>query len=113
MFEWCKDGFVLKVESQSGIIFPDRADLRSVGTSAIGNGLLHIVRATGLTEIQNGGRLDLAEAAPRPLRSRRSRAGGRQPPAGIPFFIGVPNCRLNEYGRIGDKPFFFSGVIFK
>ena len=52
MFERCKDGFVSKIDSQSGIIFPDRADLRSVGTSAIGNGLLHIALATGLTEIQ-------------------------------------------------------------
>lgn len=54
MFEWCKDGFVLKIDSQSGIMFPGRADLRSVGTSAIGHGLLHIARATGLTETERG-----------------------------------------------------------
>ena len=54
MFERCKDGFVSKIDSQSGIIFPDRADLRSVGTSTIGNGLLHIARATGLRDTERG-----------------------------------------------------------
>ena len=54
MSERSEDRLVSKRDIQYDIIFPDRAGLRSVGTSAIGHGLLHIARATGLTETERG-----------------------------------------------------------
>ena len=66
MSEKCKDRLHVKINIQSGIIRPDKADLSrwrsraggrehpSVGTSATGHGLHLAAGATGLTDIKRG-----------------------------------------------------------